>query len=36
MKQVLLAVATITFMVSCNKKVENEMNVDAPQISYQV
>lgn len=36
MKQVLLAVATITFMVSCNKKVENETNVDAPQISYQV
>lgn len=36
MKQVLLAVATITFMVSCNKKVENEMKVDAPQISYQV
>src|SRR5690606_36749071 len=36
MKQVLLAVATRTFMVSCNKKVENEINVDAPQISYQV
>lgn len=36
MKQVLLAVATITFMVSCNKKVENKINVDAPQISYQV